>query len=427
MEYLKFEQGAYNLHVIKTNKFKSVSIKINFRRKAVKEEVTCRNFLAYLLLEATKRFPTSRLLDIEVEHLYDMSYNSGTNFAGIYSVMSFQGTFLNEKYTEDGMMERSFHFLLDFIFNPLVENGKFNQEMFDLVYHKMKERIETLPESFDRYGYYRMLEELDSESVISYYPDGYLEDLDKITVENLYEYYENVLKSDGIDIFVIGDVNIDQVKNFFLENFKVNVLKKPLGSPFLSHKKIRKRAQIVKEKADVQQAKLYIGCKFDDLTPFERKYVVSMYSFILGGGADSKLFSTVREKHSLCYSISSSASVGVNLLTIRAGIDASAFQKAVRYIRKEIKNMAIGKFTDDDLEKAKTIYIHSLRSLEDSPGSVLSIYQSHEYFDFDLIEERKRQIQSVTRDMIIELAKKIHVDTIYLLEGGNDDGEETIS
>lgn len=427
MEYVKFEKGAYHLHIIKTDRFKSVSIRINFRRKAVKEEVTIRNFLTLMLMEATKKYPTSRLIDIEVENLYDMSYSSGTSFAGIYSVMSFQGSFLDEKYTEEGMMKKSFQFLLDFIFDPFVDNGKFNQEIFDLVYSKMKERISTLPESFDRYGYYRMLSEMDPNSVISFYPDGYLEDLETINVENLYQYYESIFKSDSIDIFVIGDVDPDEVRDFFLENFKVNVLKRPLDVPFLKHQKIRMRSKTVTEQADVEQGKLYIGCKIEEMTPFERKYVMSIYSSILGGGANSKLFANVREKHSLCYSIHSMASVGVHLLTIRAGIDSNDFAKAVRYIKREIKNMSLGKFSHDDLEQAKTTYVHSLSSLEDSPSAVLSIYQSHEYFDFDFIEDRKRNIQTVTKAMVVNLAKKIHVDTIYLLEGGKTDGEEDLS
>ena len=33
-----------------------------------------------------------------------------------------------------------------------------------------------------------------------------------------------------------------------------------------------------------------MGCKLTNLTDFEKKYVGMVYSFILGGGADSKLF-----------------------------------------------------------------------------------------------------------------------------------------
>ena len=45
---------------------------------------------------------------------------------------------------------------------------------------------------------------------------------------------------------------------------------------------------------------------FKKISPYERDYVLVLANLILGGGADSKLFKDVREKHSLCYSIHSS-------------------------------------------------------------------------------------------------------------------------
>ena len=60
--------------------------------------------------------------------------------------------------------------------------------------------------------------------------------------------------------------------------------------------------------------------KLDGLTDFERNYVLPIYGYILGGGPDSRLFKTVREKHSLCYTVSSSildslyrATIGISI------------------------------------------------------------------------------------------------------------------
>ena len=40
MKYRKIEVGPYNLHIIKTDKFKTVTIRINFKRPLIKEEIT---------------------------------------------------------------------------------------------------------------------------------------------------------------------------------------------------------------------------------------------------------------------------------------------------------------------------------------------------------------------------------------------------
>jgi predicted Zn-dependent peptidase len=115
------------------------------------------------------------------------------------------------------------------------------------------------------------------------------------------------------------------------------------------------------------------------MTDFELRYVLNVYSYILGGGPDSKLFKTVREENSLCYYISSSAQPLNSILTINAGINKKDFQKTITLIKKELLNMKKGKFDADDIIKAKITYINSLKELEDNPQSLLSLYAGIEY------------------------------------------------
>ena len=159
------------------------------------------------------------------------------------------------------------------------------------------------------------------------------------------------------------------------------------------------------------------------MTDFELRYVLNVYSYILGGGPDSKLFKTVREKNSLCYSISSVGQPLNSILTIRAGIDKKDFKKAISLIKREVYNMKKGNFSDDDIIKAKITYINSLKELEDNPESLLSLYAGIEYLKSDTLEDRFTKINRVTKEDVIKLSSKIHLDTIYLLEGENNEEE----
>ena len=142
-----------------------------------------------------------------------------------------------------------------------------------------------------------------------------------------------------------------------------------------------------------------------------------MYNFILGGSPDSRLFSIVREENSLCYSISSSFSGVTNTMLISSGINASDFKKSVTLIKKILKDISSGNIKDEELEKGKITYLSTFKELEDSIYSMMSLYVSKEYLDLDLLEERKKEIEKVTKEDIIKFSKKIHMDTIYLLEG----------
>ena len=52
MNYKKIEGIAYNLHLIKTNKFKKNMIKINFKNKIIKEDIVKRRMIPNILVES---------------------------------------------------------------------------------------------------------------------------------------------------------------------------------------------------------------------------------------------------------------------------------------------------------------------------------------------------------------------------------------
>ena len=68
--------GSYNLHLIKTNKFKTITIDVDFYREIKKEEITKRNLLKMVLLSSSKNYKTERDLIIESEELYDIKVSS---------------------------------------------------------------------------------------------------------------------------------------------------------------------------------------------------------------------------------------------------------------------------------------------------------------------------------------------------------------
>lgn len=421
MNYKKYDMQSYQLHCVKIDRFRKSKIMINFKRKVKKEEITLRNLLARVLLESSKKYSSSREVAIETENLYNSSLSSETYLSGNYSIISFDSVFLNDEWVEEDLLKKCIDFLLEFIFNPHIENDAFFEKSFNMAKASLEQELKTVKDNPNRYGSIRLYEEIDSSAVSSYNGVGYLEDLEKITPKDLYKYYQTIFKRDLIDIFVISKKDPDKIKQIINDRFKLNVFKKKSDSHFVLYKKYHKRNKIVHEKSHFKQSKIFVACKFDELTEFERKYVSAVYSYILGGGPSSKLFTVVREENSLCYSISSSFKGVYQFLIISAGINAKDFKKCLRLIKQEIKNMALGKFEDTKIEEAKLTYLNSFKELKDSPASILNTYVSHEYLNSDFIDERETKISLVDRNMIVEFAKKLHVDTVYVLEGSDED------
>lgn len=425
MNYRKTSTFSYNLHTIKTNKFKTITVKINFKRKLIKEEITARNMIVNMLCESTESFPTKRLMAIECENLYELGC-AGMNYtSGIYNIMSFEATFLNEEYTEKGMLDKSIEFISNLIFRPNLEKkGVFKEDNFKLAYNSLKETILSQKDNPEMYSKARMLEEMEPNTCVSYRRCGYIEDLEKLSPKTLYQYYESVLNSDIIDIFVIGDISTSHIRKLIENNFKqIKTLKKPTKSHFYHPKKHRFFPKKVFESQKISQSKLVLGYKIEKMSDFELRYVLNVYSYILGGGADSKLFKTVREENSLCYYVNSVPQPLNSIIMINAGIDKDNYKKAVDLIKKEVNNIKKGKFSNDDIIKAKVTYANSLKELEDSPESILGLYAGIEYLKSDNLGERLNKINRVTSSDVVKLASKIHLDTIYMLEGETNEEE----
>ncbi len=417
MEYIKKEFAAYNVHIIKTKTFKTVTVEVDFLRKVKKEEITMRNFLGDILLQSTEDYPTKRLLSKEACKLYNLSINTGSSRIGNFLNLNFTLQYLNEKYTETGMQNKSLQFFFDTLFKPNIKDEKFDLKSFNIVKEGIKSDIKSIKDNMTKYGIIKLLSKMGEKEPYSYHGYGYMEDLEEITPDNLYEYYKEVLRSDKVDIFIVGDVDEEEILNFIKDNFKINTVKKDIGNIVIEHEKIRGRMAKITEEENISQSKLNIGCKLKGLNDFERKYVMLLYNEILGGSTESKLFKNVREKNSLAYYITSGLKIYDNILMIYSGINKSEFEKALNIIKREMTKMKKGNITDSEFENAKKTILASYDTIEDSPKRIIGLYYSKELGNGEDIEGKIENVNKVTKEEVIKIASKVKIDTVYLMYG----------
>lgn len=417
MEYIKKDLGSYKLHLIKTDKFKSITVKVSFHRVIKKNEITIRNILSDMFMQSSKKYNSKRELTIKAQDLYAAGLRTTNSRLGNYINTDFYLTVLNDKYTEDGNFASSLEFLSEIMFNPDVENGKFNEEKLDIVKSTCRSALNSIKEDASNYSLIRMAEAFGEGEPISYRMMGYLEDLDDITGTSLYEFYLDMIKNDFVDIFVIGDISIKETTDLIKKYFKFDILKK-LKMPFMVEEKKPRRSKLVfNEEIDNTQSKLAIGCRINGLSEYERNYPLTLFNVIFGGCSDSKLFKEVREDNSLCYTIYSITNKLDNVLLIRAGIDKENYKKTVSLIEKDLKDMCNGKFDETDILMAKEYYNTALEEIEDSQSKIINNYLMMELINTDDIDVKREKMSKVTKSEIVKVAKKVTIDTIFCLEG----------
>jgi len=417
MQYIKKDLGSFGLHLIKTDKFKTITMRIVFHTPIKKEEITMRNILSDLLLQSSKEYPSKRELTIRAEELYAADITSNTQRIGNYIASSFMIKVLNDKYTEKGNLDSAIKFLSEIVLNPDVKEGKFNEERLEIVKNNAEVALNSLKEDATSYSLIRLAEAFDKNSPVSYRMTGYLEDLPKINSKNLYAYYEKMIDNDFVDIFVVGDYDPTDMLALVKKYFKFKKIKKQKAPYLLECRKSNSRRLFAKETIENTQSKLAIACPVTKLTDYERSYPLVLANLIYGGGSESKLFQEVREANSLCYTIHSFFNKMDSLLIITAGIDKKNFTKTVDLITEELNLMKKGKFTDKDIEVAKEFYHTAQEEIEENEYRIINEYLAQELLGLDPMKERLDKMNKVTKQEITKAFKKINMDTVFLLEG----------
>lgn len=421
MEYKKIDMTAFNLHLIKTDRFKTINIRVCLRDNINKDEITLRNMLTSFLTYSTDTYPTKRDMVLKAQDLYGVNVYTKSYRSGRFNMINFCMSLLNEKYTEKGMLEESVKFLSDVIFNPnFYKEEEFNHA-YKFLYDNMESSMRGIKENPTTYSVIRMLEEMDKDMPYSYREFGYLDDLEKLNKEDLISYYEKILNSSLVDVYVIGNINENEMVELFKKYFNFTTYKRPKESQLIQHDSLSTKSKTVKEQEDSNQSKLSIGCKIGSLTEFERNYVLTIYNMILGGNSESKFFQIIREKHSLAYYVYSSLNKLDSLMIIKAGISKENFNTTIKLIKKLMKEMEEGNFTDENINVVKESYISLLKEIEDNENAIIETYLAKDVLNLGDIEERKKEIMKVTKEDIIKVAKKVKIDTIFLLEGVLED------
>ena len=415
------KMGSYDLHFIKTDKFKTITVGVLFQNKIKKEEISKTNFLSEILTYSTKNYKTRASFTKHKQDLYSLKIDSACFRMGNEYNLEMDFTMLDKKYCKSDIFDDVISFIDEIIFNPNVSNNAFDTRSFNYTLNEQIAVANSKEEDLKKFSIMEMLSELDGDSILSYSEYGYIEDIEKITKENLYDYYKEFIKKSRVDIFIVGNIEEEIVLKSFKDRFKFRVLKnndKPIPFTYVNHKNA---IDIIERRKDTNQSKLSIGCTIKNpISKFERNCVLPLYNLILGGCYDSRLFKIIREKYSLCYNVSSFVSKIDNLIIISMGINKENLDMVINLTKDLMDDMKQGKISDLEVENAKLFYKSSIDMSFDNPLSLITSFYSYLRLDSYKLQEKCEKTFSVTKKDIINFAKKVDIDTAVLI-GGKDE------
>ena len=420
MEYNQCEiKEGIKLHTIKTDKFKTNLIAVFLTTKLERENVTKNALIPAILRRGSKTLKTQEEISKTLEEMYGASFDCGIDKTGDNQVIRFYIETVNDNYLpkKENNLEKSIQTLLEIVFNPYEENGKFKKEYINQEKENMKKRIESRKDNKARYSLDRCIEEMYKDKPYGLYKFGYSKDLEKIDEKNLYDYYKELINTCKIDIFVSGPIDENIIKTL-KEDKILNSLNKrsaKYNKLELEQKKKIEKENVVTEKMEVTQGKLLVGLDVD-INDNKSKVIAMVYNNILGGSANSKMFQNVREKAHLAYVANSMYYKYKGNIIINSGIEISNYEKALELIKKQIEDMKNGKFTKEEVENAKKGIISAIKTINDEQDSIIIYYFGQELTNTNVsIKQYMDEILSVNYEDVKNIAKKVYVNTIYFL------------
>ncbi|MEK4530960.1 EF-P 5-aminopentanol modification-associated protein YfmF [Solibacillus sp. FSL K6-1554] len=406
-----------SLHIRQTAQFKTVNFSIKWRAPLNEETAAQRTVLSNVLQHSNEKFPTSASYRSYLDDLFGTVLYFDTAKRGQEHTVLLNVETVNDQYLSHGnVLNEVIDLIHEAIFKPNFENGVFKESIVNREKEMVIQRIQSIFDDKSRYAQKRLTEIIRPNSAASFSANGNIEAVKEITPQSLTKTYEDMLANDVIDIYVVGDINIEEMTQQLKAAF-----------PFADRdahqttKEDTTPANIepyTKETQEMKQGKLHIGYSTPVRFGDKDFPIMQIFNGIFGGYAHSKLFMNVREKESLAYYASSSYASQYGLLFVVSGIEPANEEKARQLIADQLKVMQNGEITDLELAQTKAMLINQLKEALDSPRGQIEIFDQYKALDepFNLDTWTARW-QSVSKEDVQKVAQDIKLEATYFLCG----------
>lgn len=411
------DMKGYKLHLINTGKYKTNTLVWKMKAPINAENVTLRALLPYVLQSSSKKYPSTALLRSYLDDLYGAVFYVDLAKKGEYHVISMIIEVANEKFLTDStpLLKKAVEFLAEILTNPNTDGNAFNRETVEQEKRTLKQRIQSVFDDKMKYSNFRLIEEMCKDEPYALNVHGRIEDVDSITPEALYEYYQQAINEDELDLYIIGDIDEEETASIVDEEFHFQSrTPKKTGTGRVKIGEV----QEIQEVQDIRQGKLNIGFRTNILYGEPDYFPLQVLNGIYGGFSHSKLFINVREKNSLAYYAASRLESHKGLMIVMSGIDSKNYQQAVDIIKEQMEAMKKGDFSDEELAQTKAVIKNQLlETMDTARGTNEILYHNVVAGKNITVDEWLQRVDETTKEDIVKAAAKIQLDTIYFLTG----------
>jgi predicted Zn-dependent peptidase len=256
----------------------------------------------------------------------------------------------------------------------------------------------------------RMAQNLFEGSGYSWPTIGYHEHLNKATIKDFQEFYNEFYQPNNACLVISGDINVDETKQYVREYFGSIPKGKEIERRNTNMKDLKGTTEVTIDDEKAQVPALFVGYRGPKLGS-DDYYAMSLLSSIMAAGESSRLYQTLVNEKELAIAsqmipLSLENSGALILVDIPNGdTDVKELEKALfQEIDKVVKNGV----TEEELKKAKNIEeANTIMSNKNTLTKAMTIAKYWAYYDDpEMINTEIDKYLSVTQEDIKRVAKK---------------------
>jgi zinc protease len=244
-----------------------------------------------------------------------------------------------------------------------------------------------------------------------------------VTRQDLLDWHKRTVAPNNIILGIDGDFDSAVMEQKLRQAFGAM----PRGTPFASAKiefRPPKPGIYFIEKNDINQSEISLV----DLGTDRRNpdyYAIVAMNEVFGGGFSSRLFSRLRTKQGLAYSVGGGVGTAFDhpgVARFEMGTKSGTTAKGVEALRQQIDELIKTGVTEVELKRAKDSILNSFIFEFDSKEKVLAEKMRYEFYGYppNFLELFRKGIEKVTTTDVNRVARKyLHPERMAILVVGN--------
>ncbi len=271
------------------------------------------------------------------------------------------------------------------------------------------EAIRAQEDDLFAYTLSKTLAGLFPDTPLAYPSLGLVDQVEKLDRADVVGFHKKQLAADGMVIAVVGDFYINELKKPLIELFSKIPKGKAAAKPELDLEELAAPV-IVENRKDKEQAQILFATRSFPRTD-ARFPALLVLRGILSGSMSSRLFTNLRDKESLAYSVWASVAAFPNTGYFYATLstEAKKQENATRRLLQELEQVVKAGFSPDELDEAKQYIIGQYALDQVTNEQQAEMFATDEYFGlgFDHYKKYPTMIKDVTAEQVRAVANDV--------------------